>query len=223
MIQALSVGPLGENVYIVHDQGATLAIVDPGAEPDAIAEAAFAAASAASAASAAIILTHGHLDHVAGLSGLLSRLASRGLRARVYAPAGDRGYFGERAREAHARLFAGMGARSLMDELWADIPEADEYFGDGFVVPGTGLRAIHTPGHTRGSSCFLTSDGADLIAGDTLFRDGRGRTDGFDSDEADIVRSIRDKLCSLPDEVRVWPGHGEPTTIGREKRYYLYY
>ena len=58
------------------------------------------------------------------------------------------------------------------------------------------------------------------MAGDTLFRDGRGRTDNFDSDEAAIVHSIRERLCPLHDAVRVWPGHGEPTTIGREKRYY---
>jgi len=54
-----------------------------------------------------------------------------------------------------------------------------------------------------------------------LFKDGRGRTDNFDADEDTIIRSIRERLCVLPDDVRVLPGHGAPTTIGQEKRYYL--
>jgi len=79
---------------------------------------------------------------------------------------------------------------------------------------------IHTPGHTPGGVCFLAEGGSALVSGDTLFLDGRGRTDNFDSDESDLVRSVRDRLLCLPDSVRVWPGHGEPTTIGHERHHF---
>lgn len=220
MIHCLSVGPIGENVYIVETPDAPLVVVDPGAEPDRILEAVMTAYRRSGAPSVAIALTHGHLDHVAALPGLLEGLAASGIPARSYAPAGDRDYFGVKAEETNRRIFAGIHASAFFLKHWVPIPEADEYFDDGFSIPGTGLVAIHTPGHTRGSSCFLVEGGSSLLAGDTLFRDGRGRTDNFDADEATIVQSIRERLCVLHDAVRVWPGHGDQTTIGREKRSY---
>ncbi len=216
----MSVGPIGENVYIVENPGTPLFVVDPGAEPERLAAEVLAAVERSGADRVAVALTHGHLDHVAAMPGLVAALAAAGIPVRTYAPEADRDYFGARARETNERVFSGIGAMGFMRKQWVPIPEADEYYGDGFAFPGLDAVAIHTPGHTRGSSCFLVEGGSSLLAGDTLFRDGRGRTDNFDSDEAAIVHSIRERLCPLHDAVRVWPGHGEPTTIGREKRYY---
>ncbi|GAC1401486.1 MAG: hypothetical protein NVSMB65_18970 [Chloroflexota bacterium] len=77
------------------------------------------------------------------------------------------------------------------------------------------LRALHTPGHTAGSLCFYA--GGVLLSGDTLFPGGPGATRGDAQRFGQIVGAIRDRLFVLPDETVVRPGHGEDTTIGREK------
>jgi hydroxyacylglutathione hydrolase len=220
MIRVLSVGPIGENVHIVENASAPVVVVDPGAEPGRILNETLDAMERSRATTVLVALTHGHLDHVAGLSALLEGLSSAGIPAHVFAPAGDIDYFGEKAYATNERVFIDINAISFLKKFWAPVPDADVYFGDGFILPDTDIRVIHTPGHTPGSSCFLVDGGASLISGDTLFLDGRGRTDAFDADEADLMRSIRDRLLTLNDAVRVWPGHGGPTTIGREKRNY---
>lgn len=77
------------------------------------------------------------------------------------------------------------------------------------------LKALHTPGHSPGSMSFVIGD--ILIAGDTLFPGGPGNTQRPDGSFDDIIRSVRTKLFVLPDETRVYPGHGKPTTIGAER------
>ena len=87
--------------------------------------------------------------------------------------------------------------------------------GDEISLGAIKLRVLCTPGHTPGSICFLT--GNYLIAGDTLFPGGPGRTQS-PHDFRQIVESITEKLFALPDTTEVYPGHGEATTIGREKK-----
>jgi glyoxylase-like metal-dependent hydrolase (beta-lactamase superfamily II) len=221
MIHRLSVGPIGENVYIAEQSSGPLVVFDPGDEPDRVLAETLAILDTSGAPGVLVAATHGHLDHVSAWAGLVDGLRARGIPVRTYAPEGDRGYFGSRAMATNKRIFADINAQSYFAKHWIPVPEADEYFGDGFLLPGTGIQVIHTPGHTPGSSCFIVDGGSAIIAGDTLFEGGRGRTDTFDADESAIMRSIRERLCALPDAVRVWPGHGEPTTIGREKRLYL--
>jgi len=79
------------------------------------------------------------------------------------------------------------------------------------------IKVIYTPGHTPGSVCFLIQD--HLFAGDTLFPGGPGRTDSPEDFQL-ILKSINEKLFGLPDETQVYPGHGEFTTIGKEKTEY---
>lgn len=80
------------------------------------------------------------------------------------------------------------------------------------------ITVIHTPGHTPGGCCFLI--GNDLFSGDTLFPDGPGNTSFPGGDEKAIYKSIRERLLILPDETRVYPGHGPATTIGQERSLY---
>lgn len=89
--------------------------------------------------------------------------------------------------------------------------------GDELRVGSARLRVIHTPGHTPGSICLLL--GKMLITGDTLFPGGPGRT-VQPEDLSTLVRSIVDRLYALPDDVNVWPGHGDTTTIGRSREEY---
>lgn len=90
--------------------------------------------------------------------------------------------------------------------------------GDVIDLGGAEFRVIHTPGHSPGGICALCGDV--LFSGDTLFREGIGRTDIPGGDHEALVSSIREKLFVLPDEVKVYPGHGPETTIGHEKRFY---
>ena len=79
------------------------------------------------------------------------------------------------------------------------------------------FRVISTPGHTSGSCCYYFEEAGILISGDTLFQESVGRTDFATGSASDLVRSIRERIFTLPDEVRVYPGHGESTTVGYEK------
>lgn len=221
MIRDFSVGPIGENVYLVERPGNSLVIVDPGDEAERIAQEARSAAERVGSRDVLVICTHGHLDHVSALPTLLPALRGLGFTVTLYAPRGDRAYFGQPAEATNRRVFTAIRAMAYFSKHWKPIPEPDVWYDDGFRFPGTDLVAIHTPGHTPGSSCLLAEGGSALLSGDTLFRDGRGRTDNHDSDEASLVQAIREKLCVLPESTRVWPGHGEPTTIGNEKIYYL--
>ena len=90
--------------------------------------------------------------------------------------------------------------------------------GDKFLLGTTELLAMHTPGHTQGSSCIWIPGEKTLLAGDTLFRDSIGRTDLPGGDGRQILRSIANKLLPLPEDTLVVCGHGDSTTIGREKK-----
>ena len=80
-------------------------------------------------------------------------------------------------------------------------------------------KLIATPGHTKGSCCYYFEDDKILISGDTLFQESVGRTDLPTGSMGTLVRSVRERLLPLPEDVKVYPGHGESTTIGYEKKY----
>jgi glyoxylase-like metal-dependent hydrolase (beta-lactamase superfamily II) len=92
--------------------------------------------------------------------------------------------------------------------------------GDEILLGAIKLRVLHTPGHTPGSLCFFTD--RYLIAGDTLFPGGPGKTQS-PGDFRQIIQSITEKLFDLPEEVQVYPGHGEATTIKKAKRQYEFF
>ncbi len=131
-----------------------------------------------------ILMTHSHIDHVGALSELKTRLG-----VPVAAHASD--------------------ARGL--PVTADISLND---GDEVFFGNVTLKALHTPGHTPGSLCFLT--GLYLMSGDTIFPGGPGRTNRPD-DLEQIIRSLTEKVFVLPDDTRVHPGHGESTVLKKEK------
>jgi glyoxylase-like metal-dependent hydrolase (beta-lactamase superfamily II) len=97
----------------------------------------------------------------------------------------------------------------------------DEYVREGQVLTFDNMdfKVIATPGHTIGSCCYYVEKAGILISGDTLFQESTGRTDFPTGSMSSIVRSIREKLFILPDETKVYPGHGDSTTITYEKKY----
>ncbi len=94
-------------------------------------------------------------------------------------------------------------------------PDMELKDGNALKIGKLNIKVLHTPGHTPGSLCFLT--GRHLISGDTIFPGGPGKT-GSPSDFKQIVKSIQSKLFALPDDTQVYPGHGEPTVLGKEKK-----
>jgi hydroxyacylglutathione hydrolase len=198
--EILPVGLLQCNCSIFGDEGTHEAIVvDPGAEIDRI----VAVLQKHQLTVKAIVVTHGHIDHVAG---------AQKLRRLTGAPV----YLNEQDREQLAALDV------QAEWLGVDRPEEPEI--DVAAVDGKTLtlglaefQIIETPGHTRGSICLFVPQEGKLIAGDTLFRNSIGRTDLPGGDSRNILKSIKTRLLDLPEETVVIPGHGANTTIGIEK------
>lgn len=221
MIQQLSVGPIGVNVYIIEKADTPLVVFDPGADSAAILAHVLSGMARTRASTLLLVCTHGHLDHTGALPELLPALKAEGIDYKLCVHKADAQYFGKNSVTTNERLFASIQATGFFKSFMQEIPEPDILLEHGELLPGTDIRTVHTPGHSPGSCCFLVENNTVLVSGDTLFRDGRGRTDGFDADEASLVSSIRSRLCVLPDNTRVLPGHGAETSIRKEKHYYL--
>ncbi len=100
-------------------------------------------------------------------------------------------------------------------ETYADVYVED---GEEITLAGMTCRVIATPGHTGGGCCYYFQEAGILVSGDTLFAGSVGRTDFPTGSMGTLVRSIKEKLFVLPEDTRVYPGHGESTTIGDEKK-----
>jgi glyoxylase-like metal-dependent hydrolase (beta-lactamase superfamily II) len=150
-----------------------------------------------------VLLTHGHVDHVAGLKQILLKYKP------VVAVHRD---------DLNMYLKAGEGQFATMLNA-ENPPEPDFYLTDGTEVKAgsIGLKVIHTPGHTRGGVCFFDYKNNLLFTGDTLFARSIGRTDLKGGDYNTLINSIKSKLFVIKDETKVFPGHGAFTTIGEEK------
>jgi glyoxylase-like metal-dependent hydrolase (beta-lactamase superfamily II) len=140
----------------------------------------------------AILLTHAHNDHIG---------AAREVADAVGAP-----------------IYLNPEDLVLWEQVYPDArPDRQLADGDVFHVGGAELRAIHTPGHSPGSTCFLLEEQGTVFTGDTLFNGGPGATGRSYSDYPTILASIRERLLTLPAETVVRTGHGDSTTIGAER------
>ena len=205
IIETRAVEPFFKNGYVLGcEETREGVLIDPGDEVDALLE----AVRSHQLRIRYILLTHAHLDHVTGV---------------------------RRAKDA---LGVPVGLHQADNFLYERVVQQGIAFGfkvepqppvDFFYDPDQTLRfggyevdVRHTPGHCPGGVCLVVgrADQADrvLIVGDTLFAGSIGRTDLPGGDTATLLRSIREVLLSFPDDTVVYSGHGQPTTVGRERR-----
>jgi hydroxyacylglutathione hydrolase len=196
------VGPFAANTLLLGDtESGEAVLVDPGGEI----ERAAGMLEPGGFRVTRIVLTHGHIDHVAGCA-----QAKRRFGAPCQIHSLDAPWIELVPQQSEMFGFEGGGER----------PEVDRFHehGDTFAVGEHVGRVIHTPGHSRGSCCFFFEKARVLVAGDTLFAGSVGRTDLPGGDFTDLERSIRERLFTLGDDVRFFPGHGPSAILGDERR-----
>lgn len=199
-VRCFPYGIQAENTYVITDEASGLkAVLDPGYYGEDIK-----AEIGDGSTLKYILLTHGHFDHFAAVQDYKDEYTS----AVFAAPAGE--------------VYLLHGGR---DNKWLALgrgngvcPEADLFLKEGEAVSlgETVMRVIETPGHTEGGICFVTD--TSVFTGDTLFRASVGNTSLETGDKSAMIASIQNKLYTLSDDLTVYPGHGNPTTIGEEKR-----
>ena len=198
--ETLSVGPLQCNCTVLGDDATGAAtVVDPGAEIARI----LAVLAKHSLHLRQIVVTHAHIDHIAGALALKQVTGAPILY-----------------NEADLPLVAMMEVQAgWLGMPTPEVQPPDHSPTDGEILNTGNLQAhlLHTPGHTEGSLCVYMPAENLLLAGDTLFAGSVGRTDLPGGHTGKLLGSIRDRLLPLPDATVVVPGHGGETTIGRER------
>jgi hydroxyacylglutathione hydrolase len=205
ILETRAVAPFFKNGYVVGCEDTSEGIViDPGDEVDEL----LAAVDRERLSIKYILLTHAHLDHITGVG-----RAKRALNAPVGLHRDDN------------FLYEGAVKQGLMFGLRVEPQPAVDFFYDSEGPWRFGryeVRVLHTPGHCPGGVCLAVrregEQDATLFVGDTLFAGSIGRTDLPGGDLETLLRSIREVLFRFPDDTVVHSGHGEPTTIGRERR-----
>ncbi|MBU5314129.1 MBL fold metallo-hydrolase [Tissierella carlieri] len=191
-------GIYAANCYVIYSEATRDGIVvDPGGDVDEI----LTSVRENQLKIKYIVLTHGHADHIGGIINL-----KKALPASVMIHEEDR-----------EMLIDGSKNLSTMMAMGTIEIEPDLLLKDGDIIEFGDEKAeiIHTPGHTKGGICIKIGD--NIITGDTLFAGSIGRTDLPGGDYETIIKSIKDKLLIYLDDVQVFPGHGAPSTIGRER------
>lgn len=213
LIERLVAQYFGTNCWILAPkQSSECIVVDPGiAVPDFVPQI-LAATSRLNLKPVAVLITHGHVDHTYSLF----PLSQQGGVSTCYIHSDDR------ALLANPEKGLGPQGLALMKELapekkWYEPDRVIElHDGTSFEVAGLSIESLHAPGHTAGSTMFKI-DSQYLLSGDVLFKGAIGRTDLPTSDPAKMNQSLKRKVLTLSDEIKVLPGHGDVTTIGEER------
>ena len=177
------------------------AVIDPGGDVDEIAE----MIEAQGVTLEKVLLTHGHIDHAGGAAELAERFG-----VPVEGPEEEERFLLE-TLAVQGRQFGLAGGRNVEPDRWLND-------GDTVTVGELTLEVIHCPGHTPGHVVFFHAPSRFAVVGDVLFQGSIGRTDFPRGDHATLIRSIKDKLFPLGDDVTFLPGHGPLSTFGEERR-----
>jgi len=199
LLHHLTVGIIQTNCYVVGcEETSEGAIIDPGGDPERILK----VVEENGLNIRYVLLTHAHMDHVAGTAAVVE--ATGGKLA---------------AHPAAIPLLKADGGASWFGFTMEPCPPPDIELKEGQVLEVGKLRlqVLYLPGHSPGHVAFYEADEGVVFDGDVLFAQGIGRTDLPGGDWGTLERSIREGLFTLPDETKVYPGHGPETTVGYEK------
>ena len=197
-IQTFAVMPFDENCYVVSDDTGECVVIDPGG----MAKEILAYIREKKLSIQAVLDTHGHCDHIG---------ANDAIRDETGAPLYIHKADAPMLSDMRLNLSAFMGFKALSRPAEHLLSEGDKIsFGQ------SELEVIHTPGHTVGGVCFV-GDGV-VFTGDTLFAGSIGRSDFPGGSEVELIGNIKKKLLALPDEMKVYSGHGPSSEIGWERQ-----
>lgn len=200
IVKKFVIGPIETNCYLVYDKKAGI-LIDPAVFESKVLD----YIKNNQLKIEYILLTHGHFDHISGVSKFAKELS-----AKIALHQGD-----QSLTQGLFRLSAPLFGYRI------SAFKPDVFLEDGQIMTAGDLefRVIHTPGHSPGGVNFYLEKQKILFSGDTLFAGSYGRTDLPGGDEEKIFESIK-KLLKLPPETKVYPGHGEETTVGKEITYF---
>lgn len=199
-IKILVLGMVSTNCYIVSNiETKEAIIIDPADRAEVIKE----SMEAEGLKVVGILLTHGHFDHIMAASDLASSY-----NLKVYANKEEKDLLADPNQNCSADV--GKNVSLLLENNLSD--------GEMLTLAGFLIKAIHTPGHTAGGTCYYFVNHGILISGDTLFLESIGRCDLPTGNIIKLKESIKSKLLLLDEDTVVYPGHGDTTTIGYEKR-----
>jgi len=203
IIKTFDNNPMGQNIYLYYDeQSGEGVLIDSGcseADKDAIA----ATISENNITIKGILLTHGHYDHIISIDEMKMLTAAVVCSHEIEKEVLEN-------PNLNLSINIGMNLSVTPEKVFAD--------GDIFQIGECALKVLHTPGHTPGGVCYYDEKNSTLFSGDTLFEASIGRSDFPLGNHQVLIKSIVDKLMILPDDTKVYPGHGPRTTIGYEKR-----
>lgn len=154
-----------------------------------------------------ILLTHGHFDHIWGAEAL-----RKCANTSIYALDEEKELLNN--SEMNVSEMAGRACCLVPDVFFKD--------GDELKIGDFTCKIIATPGHTQGSCCFYFEEAGFAVCGDTIFMESVGRTDFPTGSSSKLINSIREKIFTLPDEVILYPGHGDSTSVEHEKQFNPY-
>jgi len=192
------VGMLDVNCYLVPiEESRRLYIIDPGGDTETV----VAAAKKFTYDEAIILLTHAHVDHISAVRDVAKALGI----SKIYLHKNDVSLY-----------------KSPNNNLLPYIPTAEDLPEITDTIPGNDFEIIETPGHSPGGVCYYFKQIPAVFVGDTIFSNSVGRSDLPGGNHEQLIASIKAKLMALPDDLKLYPGHGQATTVGSEKKFNPY-
>lgn len=192
------VGALEVNCYLVPvAESRRLYIIDPGGDAETI----ITAAKKITYDEAIILLTHAHVDHISAVRDVAKALDI----SKIYLHKGDISLY-----------------ESPNNHVMPYIPAATDLPKISGIISGNDFEIIETPGHSQGGVCYYFKQIPAVFVGDTIFNNSVGRSDLPGGNHEQLIASIKAKLMTLPEDLKLYPGHGQPTTVGNEKKFNPY-
>jgi hydroxyacylglutathione hydrolase len=217
MVERILVGPMHTNAYVYSEWKKECVLIDPGADAELIIQ----RLTLINMKPRGVILTHGHIDHVSAAGEIKRHYTEAGLELLIAIHEYDNGFLGPFAAEAHMAVFGDAGGSGYegLDSAISMLPKPDILVSEGDKLFDSDLTVIHTPGHSPGSICLYSESQGVLFSGDTLLFEDVGVTNLPGADNKVLLANIREKIFVLPEDTRIFPGHGPFTTLEREIRH----